>query len=109
MKRAILCLALVAGTAHAEFLDGNKLLSDMKGSHGFQMSALGYVMGVADTLQGVTVCMPPSVLSGQVLDMVRNYLEANPAVRHFSADMIVSDVLKRTFPCAATRPPGRQL
>jgi hypothetical protein len=108
MKHAILCLALVAGSAHAEFLDGNKLLSDMKGSHGYQMSALGYVMGVADTLQGVTVCMPPSVLSGQVLDMVRNYLEANPAVRHFSADMIVSDVLKRSFPCAA-RTPGRQL
>jgi len=108
MKRFLILLTL-CGSAHAEFLDGNKLLSDMKGSHGFQMSALGYVMGVADTLQGVTVCMPPSVLSGQGLDMVRNYLEANPAVRHFSADMIVSDVLKRSFPCAATRPPGRQL
>ena len=109
MKRALLCLALVAGSAHAEFIDGNKLLSDMKGSHGFQMSALGYVMGVADALQGAVICMPPSVLSGQVRDMVFNYLEANPAIRHFSGDMIVSDVLKRSFPCAATRPPGRQL
>jgi hypothetical protein len=108
MKRAILCLALVAGTAHAEFLDGNKLLSDMKGSHGFQMSALGYVMGVADSIQSVTACVPPSVTSGQVLDMVRNYLEANPAIRHFTADVIVTDVLKRAFPCAA-RTPGRQL
>jgi len=108
VRRALICLALVAGAAHAEFLDGNKLLSDMKGSHGFQMSALGYVMGVADSIQSVTACVPPSVTSGQVLDMVRNYLEANPAIRHFTADVIVTDVLKRTFPCA-TRSPGRQL
>jgi hypothetical protein len=107
MKRFLILLTL-CGSAHAEFLDGNKLLSDMKGAHGFQMSALGYVMGVADSIQSVTACVPPSVTSGQVLDMVRNYLEANPAIRHFTADVIVTDVLKRSFPCA-TRPPGRQL
>lgn len=107
MKRFLILLTL-CGSAHAEFLDGNKLLSDMKGSHGFQMSALGYVMGVADSIQSVTACVPPSVTSGQVLDMVRNYLEANPAIRHFTADVIVTDVLKRAFPCAA-RTPGRQL
>jgi hypothetical protein len=107
MKRFLILLTL-CGSAHAEFLDGNKLLSDMKGAHGFQMSALGYVMGVADSIQSVTACVPPSVTSGQVLDMVRNYLEATPAVRHLTADMIVTHVLKQAFPCA-TRPPGRQL
>jgi hypothetical protein len=108
MKAAVLCLALMASSAQAEFLDGNKLLSDMKGSHGYQMSALGYVMGVADAIQGAVACVPPSVLSGQVLDMVRNYLEANPAVRHLTADMIVTHVLKQAFPCAA-KPSGRTL
>jgi hypothetical protein len=108
MRAAVLCLALVASSAQAEFLDGNKLLSDMKGSHGFQMSALGYVMGVADAIQNAVACVPPSVLSGQVLDMVRNYLEANPAVRHLTADMIVTHVLKQAFPCAQ-KPQGRTL
>lgn len=108
MRAAVLCVVLMAGSAQAEFLDGNKLLSDMKGSHGFQMSALGYVMGVADAIQGAVACVPPSVLSGQVLDMVRNYLEANPAVRHLTADMIVTHVLKQAFPCAA-KPSGRTL
>jgi hypothetical protein len=98
----------VAGSAQAEFLDGNKLLSDIKGSHGFQMSALGYVMGVADAIQNAVACVPPSVTSGQVLDMVRNYLEATPAVRHLTADMIVTHVLKQAFPCAA-KPSGRTL
>ncbi len=102
MRAALITLAL-CGSAHAEFLDGNKLLSDMKGSHGFQMSALGYVMGVADAIQGAVACVPPSVTSGQVQDMVRNYLEANPAVRHLTGDMIVTHVLKQAFPCA-TRP-----
>ena len=29
MKRALLCLALVAGSANAYFKDGNKLLSEL--------------------------------------------------------------------------------
>lgn len=103
MKAALLSLTLLCGSAHAEFIDGNKLLSDMNGSHGFQMSALGYVMGVADALQGAVVCMPPSVTSGQVLDMVRNYLTNTPAIRHFSGDAIVSHVLKASWPCAERR------
>ena len=108
MKPLCLALALLCGWAHAEFIDGNKLLSDMNGSHGMQMSALGYVMGVADTLQNVTVCAPPSVTSGQMRDMVFNYLTNTPAVRHFSGDSLVSHVLKSSWPCAA-RPQGRQL
>ena len=108
MKAALLMLALLCGSVRAEFIDGNKLLADMNGSHGMQMSALGYVMGVADTLQGAVVCMPPSVTSGQVMDMVRNYLNNVPRDRHFSGDSIVAKVLKDTWPCAV-RAPGRQL
>lgn len=103
MRAALLTLALLCGSAHAEFIDGNKLLSDMNGSHGMQMSALGYVMGVADTLQGVTVCAPPSVTSGQMRDMVFNYLTNTPAVRHLSGDSIVTHVLKSVWPCANQR------
>ena len=105
MRAALLSLALLCGSAHAEFIDGNKLLADMNGPHGMQMSALGYVMGVADTVQGVTVCAPPSVTSGQMRDMVFNYLTNTPAVRHFSGDSIVTHVLKSTWPCAQR--PGR--
>ena len=98
-----LVLALLCGAAHAEFIDGNKLLADMNGSHGVQMSALGYVMGVADAQQGVAVCAPPTVTSGQMRDMVYNYLTNTPAVRHLSGDLIVTHVLKSTWPCR----PGR--
>ena len=103
MKTIALSLLLICGAARAEFIDGNKLLADMNGSHGVQMSALGYVMGVADAQQGVAVCAPPTVTSGQMRDMVYNYLTNTPAVRHLSGDLIVTHVLKSTWPCR----PGR--
>lgn len=103
MRALALCLSLLSVSAHAEFIDGNKLLSDMNGSHGHQMSALGYVMGVADAQQGVTVCAPSTVTSGQMRDMVYNYLTNTPAVRHLSGDVIVTHVLKSVWPCAERR------
>ena len=71
MRNKIIALTLCAGLpAHAEFKDGNKLLSEMGGSVYDQMNALGYVTGVVDALQGVVVCNPANVTAGQVNDMV---------------------------------------
>ena len=103
-----LILALACTSAHAEFFDGNKLLADMNGSQMRQMSAIGYIMGVSDTLQGVSVCPPPQVLAGQMHDMVKQYLEDNPALRHHTADIIVGHVLSRAWPCKQ-QPRGNNL
>lgn len=101
VKQLFLCAALIAGSAHAEFKDGNKLLSDMNSSSAInQMNALGYVTGVADALMGVTFCMPSNVNAGQLYDMVKLYLENNPANRHNTADRIINHVLKNVWPCA---------
>lgn len=99
MKHLILTVALCATSAQAEFVDGNKLLADMNGSGMRQMAAIGYIMGVADALTSVTVCMPPTVTAGQVHDMVKNHLEANPQTRHLTGDSLVSHVLTRVWPC----------
>ena len=101
MKRLLILAACsVALGAHAEFKNGNKLLEDMTSSSMNQMNALGYVTGVADALMGITFCMPPNVNAGQVYDMVKLYLENNPANRHNTADRIVNHVLKTVWPCA---------
>ena len=100
MKRLIAIALLTSASAHAEFKDGNKLLSEMNSSHGNQMTAIGYVMGVADALSGITYCGPSTMTAGQAYDMVKQYLEAYPAVRHFSADSLVSRVLGSAWPCA---------
>ena len=98
---AVIILALAAGSAHAEFVDGNKLLSQMKDSSYFsQGHAMGYVAGVADVGIGFIHCAPSNLTAGQLNDMIKNYLENTPAERHLSGDTIVNKVLKSVWPCA---------
>lgn len=100
MKAALALILALSSLARAEFWDGNTLLSRMGGTSGEQNAAIGYVMGVADVHHNVAQCAPEGVTSGQMRDMVRNYLTSNPAVRHLSADLLVLHVLKSTWPCA---------
>jgi hypothetical protein len=102
---------IVAGSslaAHAEFWDGNILHSRLTGAQNEQILGLGYVIGVADALNGVVFCPPENVTAGQIRDMVRNYLSNTPAERHLSADSIVSKVLKAVWPCAQRPQRGGQ-
>lgn len=110
MKRIALCLLLGAATAaHAEFLDGNKLLARLKGDAMDYVNAIGYVTGVYDTMQGVAHCPPNGITAGQVGDMVKQHLEATPELRHRSADIHVVYVLKRAWPCAEQPKRGARL
>ena len=100
MRRFIVATVLGScSLVHAEFKDGNRLLSQLNSTGMEYMNALGYVTGVADTLYGVTHCAPANVTAGQITDMVRNYLENVPATRHHSADRHVHHVLKSAWPC----------
>ena len=101
MKR--LCaavLVLFAAKANAEFFTGNQLLSLMQSSNTIdKIHALGYLQGVVDAHSSVTICPPPTVTAGQINDMIKNYLENTPSVRHKTADIIVRDALKPVWPC----------
>lgn len=98
--RLFLILSLVAGSAQAgTFWDGNKLYGKLQGNNMEQMQALGYVMGVSDAEDTTTICSPNTVTSGQMFDIVKQYLENNPTVRHYPADMLVKIVLGRVWPC----------
>lgn len=100
MKRLIATvLALSALSANAEFKSGNKLYEELNGSTMNQMYALGYIVGVADALAGIAICMPDNVTAGQINDMVKNYLAAVPADRNNTADRIVFKVLRDVWPC----------
>ena len=98
--RLFLILSLVAGSAQAgTFWDGNKLHGKLNGNTIEQMQALGYIMGVADALDTATICAPNNVTAGQINDMMKNYLENYPAVRHLAADSLISVVIGRMWPC----------
>jgi hypothetical protein len=100
VKKAIIIAALLCGTAHAEFKDGNKLYSQMTGNTSEELHAVGYVMGVSDAYHGVLHCAPSTVTAGQVTDMVKQHFVANPSTRHYSADTIIGHVLSKAWPCA---------
>lgn len=101
MKRFLILAACCAVLpAVAQFKDGNMLLRQIGGDFGEQMNAIGYVSGVADALQGAVICAPSTVTAGQVLDMTKLYLERVPARRHLAADVLISEVLRATWPCA---------
>lgn len=101
MRRALILALALSGPAYAEFMDGNKLLKDMKDSSYFlQGHAMGYVVGIADMGLGIVHCAPANVTAGQLNDMIKNYLENMPAERHKTADEIINKVLKTMWPCA---------
>lgn len=108
MKRLLLALAFV-GPAHAEFMDGNRLLEKIVSSSYYEQgSGMGYIMGVADMGLGVIHCAPANATAGQMQDMVRQHLQFYPERRTRTADSIVNDILKTAWPCPA-RTPGRPL
>jgi hypothetical protein len=45
------------------------------------------------------VCIPPEVERGQLIAVVRKYLEDNPAIRHESARILVYQAFAQAFPC----------
>ena len=66
---------------------------------------LGYVMAIADLLgqgrpvSGVRACVSADVTSGQLMDVVRQWLERNPARRHVNGATLVAVALQQAFPC----------
>lgn len=100
MRCAFLILALFSFSAHADFKDGNKLHSELSDTGPVPRSiAIGYITGIADAYGGTNHCPPGNVTAGQLNDMVKNYLDNTPSIRHLPASIIVSHVLKSVWPC----------
>jgi len=99
----LLAALFFASSANAAFLDGNALLSKMNGDTPHKMQAIGYIQGVHDAMESVNVCAPANVTSGQIFDMVKNYLENVPANRHLSAEVIVGHILINAWPCKSQK------
>lgn len=101
MKKLIAALLMVPTMASAQFYTGNMLLQKMNSTETWERTlAMGYVMGVSDSQQNIGHCSGVSVTSGQTRDVVKQYLEQNPAVRDLSADLLTVIALGIAFPCA---------
>ena len=105
---AILLLAAAPAGAGSN-LTGNDLLercSESASANPIQWGVcLGYVMAVADALglgrpiNGARACLPPDVTGAQMMDVVRQWLDRNPARRHINGAALVVTALQQAFPC----------
>ena len=106
---AALLLLGAAPAAAGSNLTGNDLLERCSASasdNPIQWGVcLGYVMAVADLLgqgrpiNGARACVSADVTSGQLMDVVRQWLERNPARRHINGAALVAVALQQAFPC----------
>lgn len=100
MKKLIL-LSMFCVSAHAQngsiMYSGQDLYTRMTSNPAL---ANGYIAGVHDAQSGVTICIPPNMVTlGQMSDMVKQMLERTPSERHLPADIFVQAALEQRFPC----------
>ena len=99
---AFLALTMLASTAEAQpmYQNGNELHKDLyDSSTSSNMFALGYIVGVTDALLGTTLCISPNVSQGQLMDVVKKFMNDNPQVRNLPAAVIVFAALDQYWPC----------
>ena len=98
------------GAANAQaFVSGNELLRQCEEDQRVGVGAAfctGYVAAVADRandgLSGDTtrVCLPPTVELGQLVRVVKKYLNDRPTFLHFQAWVLVQGAIQNTYPCS---------
>lgn len=110
-RKSVAILLLCAATnALAGFFDGNGLVEYMREWEKYESREasakslvagvfMGYVAGVADAYDEVTVCPAADSSVRQLSAAVARFLKANPARLAESADVLVKDALKQGFPC----------
>jgi hypothetical protein len=62
------------------------------------LMAMQYMFGVIDT-KFSTYCIPGGVIPGQLMEIVKRYLEQNPDKRHLAAPVLINMALNKNFPC----------
>lgn len=104
IKLVAATLTFMCISAHAEFKSGTDIMQDLeadqRGDATYKIGVTtGYVMGVADSVAGILQCYPASATVMQTKQIVYNYMKSHPESWNKSADQIIIDALKRTWPC----------
>jgi hypothetical protein len=106
---AIAC-SFAGGAQAGAFFDGNRLFNLCTRPVSYAQCA-AYILGVADAawlasadpgramLGAYRWCSPSAVLSGQLVDVVAQYLQRNPQDRHLAASSLIADALQNAWPC----------
>jgi hypothetical protein len=108
---AIVAALILPSISYAEFFTGVDLKkfadSDdrmVSGNHKsidnlYSSELRGYILGVYDAVEGISICLPDKVTATQLTGMVKKYLRDNPDKWNYSGKVIVINALSKTFPC----------
>jgi hypothetical protein len=106
---AFVLILLVSGAkAQPYIMDGNALYQRLLRQ---DPSAITYILGVYDGVQIAQfhapsterlLCAPPGMTPLQLAEVVRRYLETDPAILGYPAGVLVLRALVLTFPCGVT-------
>lgn len=99
----LMCLPLAA---LADFRSGNGLLEDCQTPEGMpsRLVCSSYILTIVDVLRyddvvGIRSCVPTQATTQQVTDVVTQYLQQHPELRHYGAVALVARALSESFPC----------
>jgi hypothetical protein len=107
----VLAMLLTESLAHlasgqvVSFVDGNFLLQRCTGNVLEQRQCTAYIAGVSDEMaiqrrrEGKPECFPPNIDISQLRDAVVNYLQAHPAIRHYTAAELVHNTINSVWGC----------
>lgn len=106
----LVSLVLAAGQAHAEFMNGQKLMESCSAPEDSFLYGVcwSYVLGVQDAHHDLAAtnlllrplyCEDANVTAGQRRLIVKKYLQENPEKLHFSAGGLVISAFIEAFPC----------
>ena len=112
MFRKLVAMGLLCATMNtlAGFFAGNDLVKDMREWEKYERkdasvsslvagNFMGYVAGVADVYDEISICPPENATVRQLSTTVAQFLNANQARWAEPADVLVADALKKSFPC----------
>lgn len=108
--------ALFSHVSMASYINGNKLKEwmgahdrvinrkSMDGDAQDGASLQGYIMGVADVLDHLSVtCIPNGVTVGQIVAIAAKYINDSPERWSEPAENLVAASLKKSFPCEKSK------
>ena len=96
---SVLLLFACQKPAHAEMMSAQQFKVFIVNPNA--IGAMGYVLGVHDTLQGVIICTPEDYTPVQLVSEIKDLFTKLPekALEGKSADMIIGTYLQARFPC----------
>lgn len=95
--------AIEAHLASKNYITGEQLLSEWPK---VKLFVLGYVTGISDAGHlgqpaRMRYCTPAGATTGQMVDVVLQFLEANPQRRQEGASHLVRESFRQSWPCPA--------